>query len=129
MGSDIECWLSLGSASELVGNQRLLFIFVNDDGNSPWTRQLRTPVVEKIDRALRWLEGEAQRRGVQLHFQHVCVPSKGPSRVTPSVTLMKMTIALGHTIRPGRMELWQDWPDQGQWPAVGMICSVCVDFR
>lgn len=78
MASDIERWRSLGSASDLVGDQKLLFVFVNDDGNSPWTRELRTPVEEKIERCLRWLEGEAQRRGVQLHFQHVCVPSGGP---------------------------------------------------
>ena len=72
----LECWRNLGSAAMLNGEQKLLFIFVNDNGADYWTIALRTPVEIKIERSLRWLEDKARRRGIQLNLQHVCVPLK-----------------------------------------------------
>ncbi len=70
----IESKRNLGSAAVLVGDQKLLFIFVNDDGADPWTVELRQPVEIKIERSLRWLENKAQEYGIQLSLQHVCIP-------------------------------------------------------
>jgi hypothetical protein len=61
-----------------VGDQKLLFIFVDDDGAGPWTAELRQPVEIKIERSLRWLENKAQAYGISLPLQHVCIPL-GPS--------------------------------------------------
>jgi hypothetical protein len=59
-------------------DQKLIFIFVDDNGANPWTTKLRTPVETKIATALRWLEDKAQLYGIQLHFQHECVPIGTP---------------------------------------------------
>src|SRR6266705_6135511 len=74
MAPNIERYCNLGSAAVLVGNQKLLFIFVDDNGADPWTVELRKPVEIKIERSLRWLESKAQALGIQLRFQHVCIP-------------------------------------------------------
>src|ERR1700730_6708511 len=65
---------NLGSAAVLVGDQKLLFIFVDDHGARPWTVELRQPVEIKIERSLRWLETKAQAYGISLRFPHVCIP-------------------------------------------------------
>jgi len=70
----MERFRDIGSAKMLIGNQKLLFIFVDDDGASPWTRELRKPVEEKIERSLHWLKGQAQGYGIRLQLQHVCLP-------------------------------------------------------
>jgi hypothetical protein len=57
-----------------VGDQKILFIFVDDDGAGPWTVELRQPVEIKIERSLRWLENKAQAYGIQLRLKHVCIP-------------------------------------------------------
>lgn len=67
---------NLGSAAVLVGKQKLLFVFVDDDGAAPWTLGLREPVEMKISRSLRWLELKAQKYEIQLCFQHACIPSR-----------------------------------------------------
>ena len=77
LATHLERWRGLGSASRLVGDQMLLFIFVDDEGSGPWTPDLRAPVEGKIESGLRWLEGEARNRGVILRFQHACVPTGG----------------------------------------------------
>ena len=60
----------------LVGDQKILFIFVDDDGSGPWTDDLRKVVDGKIERSLRWLEDKAGFSGIQLRFRHVCAPVK-----------------------------------------------------
>jgi len=74
MLSNIEHKRNLGSAAMMLGDQKLLFIFVNDSGAEPWTTQRRKSVEEKIERSLRWLEDKAKTFGVALRFQHVSVP-------------------------------------------------------
>ena len=74
MLSNIDDKRNLGSAAMMLGDQKLLFIFVNDSGAEAWTNERRTPVEEKIERSLRWLEDRANTFGVAVRFQHVCVP-------------------------------------------------------
>jgi hypothetical protein len=86
----IERYRNLGSAAMLLGEQTILFIFVDDDGADPWTPHLRTPVEEKIARSLRWLESKSQERGIGLRLQHVCIPTgktacRTATRVLPHV--------------------------------------------
>jgi hypothetical protein len=57
-----------------MGDQKLLFIFVDDNGADPWTVELRRPVENKIERSIRWLENKARAFGIPLRFQHVCIP-------------------------------------------------------
>jgi hypothetical protein len=74
MVPSIERHCNLGSAAVLAGHQKLLFIFVDDDGADPWTVELRQSVEIKIERSLRWLENKAQAYGIGLRFQHVSIP-------------------------------------------------------
>jgi hypothetical protein len=74
MISNIERACNLGSAATLVGDQKFLFIFVDDDGADRWTIDLRQPVETKIERSLRWLEDKGRALEIELHFQHACLP-------------------------------------------------------
>jgi hypothetical protein len=74
MIQSIENKRNIGSAAMLVGDQKLLFIFVDDVGAGPWTVELREVVEVKIQRSLRWLEDKARSCGIQLRLQHVCAP-------------------------------------------------------
>lgn len=74
MGPSIERYCNLGSAAVLTGHQKLVFIFVDDDGADPWTVELRQPVEIKIERSVRWLENKAQKYKINLRFHHVCIP-------------------------------------------------------
>jgi len=85
MVGSIESARNLGSAAVLVGSQKLLFIFVNDNGADPWTVELRKPVENKIEECIRWLEEKAQAVGIELQFQHMCMP-RGSSVACPAGT-------------------------------------------
>jgi hypothetical protein len=65
---------NIGSAGMLIGNQKLLFIFVDDDGATPWTHELRKPIEEKIESSLRWLEKRANGFEKPLRIMHKCLP-------------------------------------------------------
>jgi hypothetical protein len=78
MVPNIERACNLGSAAALVGDQNLLFIFVDDSGADPWTFELRNPVENRIERSIRWLENKARASGIQLRVRHVCLPLGSP---------------------------------------------------
>ncbi len=68
---------SLGSASMLVGKQRLLGVFVVDAGaNGAWTEDSRARVEHQLASALRWLESQAAAHNVALEFEHACAPAE-----------------------------------------------------
>ena len=66
---------NLGSAATLVGDQRILFIFVNDNGASPWTYEFRRSVEIHATRSLRWLENLAALNSKSLHFKCAFAPT------------------------------------------------------
>jgi hypothetical protein len=70
----IERACNRGSAAVLVEDQKLLFVFVDDNGAGPCTVELRRPVENKIERSIRWLENKAHSFGIRLRVQHVCMP-------------------------------------------------------
>ncbi len=76
MAQSVENKRNIGSAAILVGDQKILFIFVDDDGAGPWTDDLRKVVEDKIQRSLRWLEDKARLSGIQLRLHHACAPVK-----------------------------------------------------
>lgn len=70
----IEHKRNLGSATLLIGEQKLLFIFVDDYGAGPWTADLRRVVEAKVESGLRWIESQARSHGVRLQFHCVFAP-------------------------------------------------------
>jgi hypothetical protein len=71
---EIEKCRNRGSAAKLLGPQKLLYIFVNDDGAGDWTKDMREPVEIKIGQSTRWLEEEAKKRELNLTIEHRCLP-------------------------------------------------------
>lgn len=74
MAQALESRRDLGSAAMLVGEQRLLFVFVDDHGAGPWTRELREHVEGKIEHALNWIDNKARGCGIQLRLTHASAP-------------------------------------------------------
>lgn len=92
----IEAYRGLGSAAALVGEQRLLFIFVDDAGAEPWTSALRRPVEERIDCGLRWLQEQAEQLGICLHIRFTCVPHAGKPPLTAGVRITEAVLCAEH---------------------------------
>jgi len=83
MVAEIEKARNRGSAAKLLGEQKVLYIFVDDNGATPWTRDLRVVVETKIEQAMRWIESQAKKRGLNVHMEHRCLPL-GPLVACPT---------------------------------------------
>ena len=74
MDEQVTRFRNQGSASVLVGQQKLIAIFVDDLGAEPWTHTERKMIESKINQALRWLENHAEQYRIHLNIQHICLP-------------------------------------------------------
>ena len=139
MIDEIDRFRGMGSAKALVGDQKILFVFVDDDGASAWTPEQRKPVEVKIERSLRWLETKAEQFRLRVRFHHSCIPfwpsiachsgthiDETDFRAGPSHSAWQNTVATRLTKHGSVATRWQELFEAGKLPLDGSDGSAVV---
>jgi len=101
MTQEMEKCRNRGSAAMLLGPQKLLYIFVNDDGTSDGTWDMREPVDIKIGQAMRCWRRRRINAGSILQLNIIVCHFRQRSRVLQVGTSTRRTMPQALRTRRG----------------------------